>query len=178
MNKLHSIIAACVCALLLIVLAVPGFASAADPATGSPTVEINLGADNAGAEFYYKTDAGVMPGTLKADSNGVIAIELGGSSRYILTYAGAATGMPSVTEPEETSSADNMEPSETHSAETEATQEATSDNGNKPPVKDMIIFFAGLVLCGGFLLGSKVFSVVKAKKAAKEEDDYQDGYSN
>ena len=79
---------------------------------------------------------------------------------------------------EETASAETSEPSETNSAEPEATQEATSDNGNKPPVKDIIIFFAGLVLCGGFLLGSKVFSVVKAKKAAKEEDDYQDGYSN
>ena len=40
----------------------------------------------------------------------------------------------------------------------------------------MIIFFGGIVLCGGFLLGSKIYSVIKTKKAEKEDDSGSDDY--
>ncbi len=170
MNKIRYLIAACASVMLLFMLTVPGFASAADPAAGTPTLEIDLGADNAGAEFYFKTDVGVMPGTLKADTNGVITVELGGSSRYILTYAAASAGMPSTAEPEETTAGGSETPSETETEEPAQTQEAEPESGKKPPVRDMIIFFGGLVLCGGFLLGSKIRSVIRSKKAAKEEE--------
>ncbi len=174
MNKLRSLFAACAAVMLLLVITVPGFASTADPATGTPTVEIALGADNAGAEFYFKTDAGIMPGTLKADQNGTITVELGGSSKYVLTYAGAASGMPVPTEPAESETAEPVSDAQTEPSESTAAETPASEGTRKPPVKDMIIFFGGITLCGGFLLGSKIRTAIKAKKAEKDDDsDYE-----
>lgn len=48
-------------------------------------LEINLGAEWAGKEFRLETDAGIYPNSLKADENGVLRTELGGSTSYILT---------------------------------------------------------------------------------------------
>ncbi len=174
MNKLRFVLAACMSLMLLFMITVPGFASSADPATGTPKVEINLGADNAGAEFYFKTDVGIMPGTLKADKNGTLTVELGGSSRYVLTYAGAASSMPVTSDPEEK---ETTEPaSEQETTEAPVTEEAAPEGTKKPPVKDLVIFIAGLVICGGFLLGSKIRSVMKSKKADKKDESDRDDY--
>ncbi len=175
MNKLRSVFAACLSVMLLLAITVPGFAASADPATGTPTLEINLGADNAGAEFYFKTDAGIMPGTLAADQNGVLTLELGGSSKYILTYAAAAAGMPSTSENDESTTAEPASDEETGYAEP-TTEASESEGAKKPPLKDMLIFFGGIAICGGFLLGSKIYSVIKEKKSEKDEDSEPDDY--
>ena len=176
MNKIHSLCAVCMALMLLLVITVPGFASTANPATGTPTVEIDLGADNAGAEFYFKTDAGIMPGTLKADQNGSLTVELGGSSRYILTYAGAVSGMPSASETEESVTGEPATEDQTEPVESTTAEEPGSEGVKKPPLKDVIIFICGVTLCGGFLLGSKIRSVIKAKKAEREDGSGQDDY--
>lgn len=164
MKKIHSVIAVCLSFILVLALSVPVFAS--ETITGTPTVEINLGADNAGAEFYFKTDAGIMPGTLTADENGVVSVELGDSSRYILTYAGASSAMP------QSETADETEPesgSETEETTVIASEPASEETG-KIPVKELCIFLAGLVLIGGFLIFSKVSDRRKRKKTLEEDD--------
>ena len=175
MNKLRFLCAVCMSVMLLLVITVPGFAASADPATGTPTVEINLGSDNAGAEFFLKTDVGIMPGTLTADQDGVLTVELGGSSKYILTYAGAVSSMPPASDPNESASDEPSSDTGTEPSET-AAEEPAPESAKKPPLKDMIIFFGGIALCGGFLLGSKIYSVIKTKKAEKEDDSGSDDY--
>lgn len=48
-------------------------------------LEIQLGTSWSGVEFQLKTDAGVYPGTVKVGTDGVLRLEIGGSSQYILT---------------------------------------------------------------------------------------------
>ena len=47
-------------------------------------LEIQLGTSWSGVEFQLKTDAGVYPGTVKVGTDGVLRLEIGGSSQYIL----------------------------------------------------------------------------------------------
>ena len=48
-------------------------------------LEIQFGANWAGVEFQLKTDAGLYPGTVIVGEDGVLRMELGGSSQYILS---------------------------------------------------------------------------------------------
>ena len=66
-------------------------------------LEIQLGTAWSGVEFQLKTDAGVYPGAVKVGTDGVLRLEIGGSSRYILTCMNSSTSIP---EPEDT--ADEM----------------------------------------------------------------------
>ena len=62
-------------------------------------LEIQLGTSWSGVEFQLKTDAGVYPGTVKVGTDGVLRLEIGGSSQYILTCMNSSTSLP---EPEDT----------------------------------------------------------------------------
>lgn len=55
---------------------------------------IQLGADWAGVEFELKTDAGMYPGTIPVGEDGVLSLEIGGSSSYTLTCLNSATPAP------------------------------------------------------------------------------------
>lgn len=61
-------------------------------------LEIQLGTSWSGVEFQLKTDAGVYPGTVKVGTDGVLRLEIGGSSQYILTCMNSSTSIP---EPED-----------------------------------------------------------------------------
>ena len=54
-------------------------------------LEIQLGTSWSGVEFQLKTDAGVYPGTVKVETDGVLRLEIGGSSQYILTCMNSST---------------------------------------------------------------------------------------
>lgn len=47
-------------------------------------LEVQLGVDWAGTEFQLKTDAGLYPGTITVDQDGVLRLEIGGSKSYVL----------------------------------------------------------------------------------------------
>ncbi|MFR9535038.1 MAG: hypothetical protein SNG49_09485, partial [Rikenellaceae bacterium] len=49
---------------------------------------IELGTQWAGAEFELETEYGLYPGVIPADDQGVLALEIGGSSFYTLRYTG------------------------------------------------------------------------------------------
>ena len=57
-------------------------------------LEIQLGTSWSGVEFQLKTDAGVYPGTVKVGTDGVLRLEIGGSSQYILTCMNSSTSIP------------------------------------------------------------------------------------
>ena len=48
-------------------------------------LEIQLGTDWAGVGFVLRTDAGVYPGPVYVGSDGVLRLEIGGSTQYILS---------------------------------------------------------------------------------------------
>lgn len=80
-------------------------ASAAEGTEGSEMqvlqaeqLEIQLGTDWAGVEFELKTDAGMYPGTIPVGEDGVLRLEIGGSSSYILTCLNSEVSVPDPTQ--------------------------------------------------------------------------------
>ena len=54
-------------------------------------LEVQLGPAFAGTEFQFRTDTGIYPGLIQVGEDGVLRLEIGGSSHYILSSV--ATGM-------------------------------------------------------------------------------------
>ena len=54
-------------------------------------LEVQLGPAFAGTEFQFRTDTGIYPGLIQVGEDGVLRLEIGGSSHYILSNVG--TGM-------------------------------------------------------------------------------------
>lgn len=85
-------------------------------------LEIQFGTAWSGVEFQLKTDAGVYPGAVKVGTDGVLRLEIGGSSRYILTCMNSSTSIP---EPEDTADS-------TDRTQAPATTEQNSESNEKP----------------------------------------------
>lgn len=58
-------------------------------------LEIQLGADWAGTPFTLRTDMGTYPQSVYVDETGVLKIEIGGSSTYILSCLSLGSAHPS-----------------------------------------------------------------------------------
>ena len=54
-------------------------------------LEVQLGPAFAGTEFQFRTDTGIYPGLIQVGEDGVLRLEIGGSSHYILSCV--STGM-------------------------------------------------------------------------------------
>ena len=48
-------------------------------------LEVPLGPAFAGTEFQFRTDTGIYPGLIQVGEDGVLCLEIGGSSHYILS---------------------------------------------------------------------------------------------
>ncbi len=136
-------------------------------------LEIHLGAEFAGARFSLKTDAGMYPGTVAADANGILKLEIGGSSAYVLTRLDPETTAASAPASTESTGEPSSEASE--SAETAAATDPTAaaepapQADNSIPTKHIILFAGGTVLCVAFLVTS--FVLKRKREKAYEEDD-------
>lgn len=136
-------------------------------------LEIHLGAELAGAQFSLKTDAGMYPGTVVADANGTLKLEIGGSSAYVLTRLDPATAAAPT--PTSAESAGEPSPEASESAETAAATGPTSaaepapQADNSIPTKHIILFAGGTVFCVAFLITS--FVLKRRREKAYEEDD-------
>jgi len=186
---------------LSLVMLFPVSVSAAEGTEGSEMqvmqpeqLVIQLGADWAGVEFELKTDAGMYPGTIPVGEDGMLRLEIGGSSSYTLTCLNSATPVPDPdetqapatngesnekTEPDtqteqepETSSAD--ETAQTVNTEIEASQEKADEQENTVagiPILHLVLFGGGLVLAVGSLIIMQVMKRRNAVDAEYEEDE-------
>lgn len=129
---------------------------------GTPEILlIELGSDWAGRNFILKTDVGEFPGTIKADENGVLKTELGGSKNYILSAIPTASPIIS----------NHPEPTQTKTSEQseKGSEMQTTESGI--PIYHMVLFFGGLAACSAILIGMRV---AKAKRYARETYDDDD----
>lgn len=93
MTKIHKTKSTLVMSvIIMLLLLLPQTAYAADGTDGTEMqvlqpqqLEIQLGSNWAGVEFQLKTDAGLYPGTISVGEDGVLRLEIGGSSTYTLT---------------------------------------------------------------------------------------------
>lgn len=186
---------------LSLVMLFPVPASAAEGTDGTEMqviqpeqLVIQLGADWAGVEFELKTDAGMYPGTIPVGEDGVLRLEIGGSSSYTLTCLNSAMSAPDPAEtqvpatngeskerPEpdtqteqkpEVSTADETE--QAADAETEASPEKADEQENTVagiPILHLTLFGGGLVLAVASLIVMQVMKRRNAVDAEYEEDE-------
>jgi len=150
---------------------------------------LNLGADFAGAEFELKFDSGVFPVPVKANSSGVLTMELGGSKTYTLTRIKPVSATEPVKPiPELNPTNINQSGSDIPESNSEITpsnenpiteaQDITvpTDNeivspDNSVPLLPMIIFLSLLLLISIVLL---VMRAIKKRNEYYDDEEYDD----
>ena len=146
-------------------------------------LEIQLGSDWAGVEFQLKTDTGLYPGTIPVGEDGVLRLEIGGSSTYILTCLNSSTPSPdaghdpaAVESDPETGSLSDSETEPNSEAEHSETADLLSPT-EKPnaiagiPVLHIALFGAVLLIAIAALVGMHLASRRHAVDAECEEED-------
>ena len=136
-------------------------------------LEIQLGAELAGAQFSLKTDAGMYPGTVAADANGTLKLEIGGSSSYVLTRLDAASAArTAVLTDDPVQPVSEMPAGEAETAAPEETVPAEpAQQDNTIPAKHIILFAGGSVLCIAFLAISFVLKRRRARDYYEEDEE-------
>ncbi len=135
-------------------------------------LEIQLGVEWAGVEFQLKTDAGLYPGTVTVGTDGVLRLEIGGSSKYILTCLNSDTPAP---EPNE--SADSSDATQAP-ATTESQSDSSTASNTEPgtvagiPIAHLVVFIGGMVLAVGTLI--TLHFLKKRREVESEYDDDDD----
>ena len=117
-------------------------------------LEIQLGEEWSGVNFTLRTDSGLYPDNIPVGEDGVLRLEIGGSSSYILSCL-------QTDEPKAASEAEE----EPEQGEQDIEPEA---NVRGIPVKHIIIFGGGLFLAGGTLLA---FKLLGNKQVIYSDDD-------
>lgn len=149
-------------------------------------LEIQLGESWAGVEFELKTDAGKYPGTIAVGEDGVLRLEIGGSSSYILSCMNSTVDVP---DPSETlpAAAETSPADESGNAASEGTEEATApteettpdaaDDGHTIagiPVAHLALFGGGLIIAVGILIGIQFTQKRREASVVYDDDDEND----
>ena len=146
-------------------------------------LEIQLGSDWAGVEFQLKTDAGLYPGTIPVGEDGVLRLEIGGSTAYILTCLNSSTPAPDAVQAPATEEADletvapsdpEIEPnSEAEHPETTDLSSAVEEPNTIAgiPVLHIALFGGGLLIAIAALIGMRFASRRHAVDADYAEED-------
>jgi hypothetical protein len=145
---------------------------------------LQFGKDWAGVESKLKLDSGVFPVPIKADSSGVLIMELGGSKTYTLTRL-TPKPVPATNPPEpkpEPTTNMHQPVSDITETETETTFPENETNTtesvsgieppeNSVPLLPLIIFLSGLILAVIVLL---VIRAIKRRREYDDEYEYDD----
>ena len=124
-------------------------------------LEIQLGVEWSGVEFQLKTDAGLYPGVITVGEDGVLRLEIGGSSSYVLSCANSSVSAPDPTQaPATTEGAESTE------------DEPTAEQSSAATVVGIPVLH--LVLFGGGLIAAVVALILMhAAKNRAEDDEYE-----
>ena len=127
-------------------------------------LEIQLGTDWAGVEFQLKTDVGLYPGTVVVGKDGVLRLEIGGSTRYQLTCLKSTVPAPKPEDTESISAATQVpateeeEKSETAEDTTHNETDEQADAALGIPIKHLFMFG------GGMLISVSILIIMQVKK--------------
>lgn len=147
-------------------------------------LEIQLGESWAGVEFELKTDAGMYPEAIPVGEDGVLRLEIGGSTSYILSCVNSQVEAPTpdATQPSEeipeventVDTAPNEDTAATYPEESTAPVEPEAEDGTVAgiPIVHLALFGGGLVIAVGALVGIHIFQ--KRHGGSYAEDDEND----
>ena len=142
-------------------------------------LEIHLGQEWAGVTFELTTDYGKYPDPIPVGEDGVLRLEIGGSSSYVLSCLSSAEEAPAPSEtiPAETTPADTA-PSEDATTGTDnlvdiETIEPIEEEGTVAgiPVTNIVLFGGGLVLAVGALVGINLVQKRRAQSGSDADDE-------
>lgn len=193
-SKVRLILSLIITSILLFTLSVPALAR--DYTDGSELqiatpeqLEVQLGAAWAGVEFQLKTDSGTYPDTIPVGDDGVLRLEIGGSSSYQLTCIGSAVSAPTPEPTPETQPSPSATdtPSATSSlileSEVSSQPQATITVSEVEPVDpeftfqdipvwQLGLFGGGLVVAIGVLIVLAVLKKRRNDDPDEDDDDY------
>ena len=142
-------------------------------------LEIHLGQEWAGVTFELTTDYGKYPDPIPVGDDGVLRLEIGGSSSYVLSCLSSAEEAPAPSEtiPAETTPTDTA-PSEDATTGTDnlvdiETIEPVEEEGTVAgiPVTNIVLFGGGLVLAVGALVGINLVQKRRAQSSNNADDE-------
>lgn len=143
-------------------------------------LEIQLGKAWSGVEFQLKTDVGNYPEAIPVGEDGVLRLEIGGSSSYILTCLNSVTVAPTPDVDATVQPTQTTEPAEETTTQTnEATDPAVTEPVGEEaaqaltvagiPVSQIIIFGVGLLLALGALIFMQMHKISESEDADEDE---------
>ena len=109
---------------------------------------LQLGTRWAGVEFELRTDAGIFPAPIVVDENGVLTMDLGGSTTYTLSCINSTVPIP---DPIQDTSPAPQQPAEDSQAPVSDSPQQTSPSGGIP-IGTLVIFLLGLACAAGGLI--------------------------
>lgn len=192
MTKIHKTKSTLVMSvIIMLLLLLPQTAYAADGTDGTEMqvlqpqqLEIQLGSNWAGVEFQLKTDAGLYPGTISVGEDGVLRLEIGGSSTYTLTCLNSSAPVPDVAQAPAPGKADSKDITSS-APETESeggaeqlsssTEKSTNEDATNTiagiPVLHIALFGGGLLIAVAALIGMRISSRRHAVDADYDEEE-------
>ena len=144
-------------------------------------LEIHLGQEWAGVTFELTTDYGKYPDPIPVGEDGVLRLEIGGSSSYVLSCLSSETEAPA---PDETAPSENASSESTSAEDATASKDELVDiedvtptepaeEGGKIagiPISHIIMFGGGLLVAVGALVGINYFQ----KRRANASNEYDE----
>lgn len=131
------------------------------------TLEVQLGEEWAGVQFQLMTDAGIYPEKIAVDDDGVLSLELGGSSKYTLSCLSSSVAVPDQDEKEAEESEDRND------IERDADPKQKDETSDVKTVAGIPILHIAL-FSGGMTLAIATLLIMKFISRYREED--QDEY--
>lgn len=127
---------------------------------------LQLGTRWAGVEFELRTDAGIFPAPVVVDENGVLTMDLGGSTTYTLSCINSTAPIPDPG-PEQSDPPPSVSPDPTP----EVPSSPQSETGNSSLPLPAVIFLVGLAVAGGAFIALHITKKRQAYGYDEWEDD-------
>ena len=127
---------------------------------------LQLGTRWAGVEFELRTDAGIFPAPVVVDENGVLTMDLGGSTTYTLSCINSTAPIPDPG-PEQSDPPPSVSPDPTPEVPSSPQPETKNSSLSLPAV----IFLVGLAVAGGAFIALHITKKRQAYGYDEWEDD-------
>lgn len=136
-------------------------------------LEIHLGQEWAGVTFELTTDYGKYPDPIPVGEDGVLRLEIGGSSSYVLSCLSSETEAPAPSEtvPSETTPSEDATTGKDELVDIEVVDPTEAEESNGIPTSHIVMFGGGLVVAIGALIGISYFQKRRAAQSGSDEND-------
>ena len=136
-------------------------------------LEIHLGQEWAGVTFELTTDYGKYPDPIPVGEDGVLRLEIGGSSSYVLSCLSSQTEAPAPNEtvPSETIPSEEATANKDELVDIEDVEPTEPEEKSGIPTAHIVMFGGGLVVAIGALIGISYFQKRRAAQSGSDEND-------